>query len=47
MIWGFLALTWAPETLGSRPRALKLHISAWNATKVWATILAHWGVMTS
>jgi len=28
MIWGFLALTWAPETPGSRPRAPKLHIPA-------------------
>jgi len=28
MIWGFLALAWAPETPGSRFRALKLHIPA-------------------
>ena len=25
-IWGLMALTWAPETLGSRSRPLKLHI---------------------
>jgi len=27
-IWGLMALTWAPETLGSRSRPLKLHIPA-------------------
>jgi len=28
MNWGLLAITWAPETLGSRSRALNFHISA-------------------
>jgi len=28
MIWGLLALTWAPETVGSRSRPLQLHIPA-------------------
>jgi len=28
MILGLLALTWAPETLGSRSRPLQLHIPA-------------------
>jgi len=28
MIWGLLALTWAPEKLGSRSRPLQLHIPA-------------------
>jgi len=27
-IWGLMALTWAPETLGSRSRPLQLHIPA-------------------
>jgi len=27
-IWGLMALTWAPETLGSRSRPRKLHIPA-------------------
>ena len=39
-IWGLLALTWAPEMLGSRSGPLKLHIPAQNTTKVWAKILA-------
>jgi len=26
--WGLLAITWAPETPGSRSRALKIHIPA-------------------
>ena len=39
-IWGLMALAWAPETLGSRSRALKLHIPASNTTKLSATILA-------
>ena len=39
-IWGLLAPTWAPETLGSRSRLLKLHVPAWNTTKLWAKILA-------
>jgi len=28
MIWSFLVLDWAPETPGSRSRALKFHIPA-------------------
>jgi len=40
-ISGRLAITLAPETPGSRSRALKIHITAWNPTKVWATISAH------
>ena len=28
MIWGLLALTWSPETLGTRSRLLQLHIPA-------------------
>jgi len=39
-IWGLLALTWAPETIGSRSRPLKLHIPAYNTTKLWVKILA-------
>jgi len=39
-IWGLLALTWAPETLGRRSRPLKLHIPAYNTTKLRAKILA-------
>jgi len=39
-IWGLLAPSWAPETLGSRSRPLKLHIPAYNATKLRAKILA-------
>ena len=27
-MWGLMALTWAPETLGSRSWPLKLHIPA-------------------
>jgi len=27
-IWGLLAPTWTPETLGSRSRPLKLHFPA-------------------
>ena len=41
MIWGLQALTWAPETLGSRSRPLQVHIPALNTTKLWVTILAH------
>jgi len=26
--WGLLAITWAPETSGSRSRAIKIHIPA-------------------
>ena len=39
-IWCLMALTWAPETLGSRSRPLKLHIPAYNPTKLWTKILA-------
>jgi len=28
MNWGLLAITWPPETPGSRSRALKIHIPA-------------------
>jgi len=41
MIWGLLALTWAPETPGNRSSPLQLHIPAQNTTKFWATISAH------
>ena len=40
-IWGLLAITLVPETLGVRSRALKTHITALNPKKFWATILAH------
>jgi len=39
-IWGLLAPTWAPKTLGSRSRPLKLHIPAYNTIKLWVKILA-------
>ena len=39
-IWGLLAPTCAPETLGNRSRPLKLHIPALNTTKLWVKILA-------
>jgi len=38
---GLSAITWGPETSGSRSRPLKLHIPAYNPTKFWATISAH------
>jgi len=40
-IRGLSAITWGPETSGSRSRPLKLHIPAQNPTKLRATISAH------
>jgi len=39
--WGILAIPLAAEMLGSRSTAPKIHITASNPNKLWATILAH------
>jgi len=40
-IRGLSAITWGPETPGSRSTPLKLHISTYNPTKLRATISAY------